>query len=152
NARLAVWVNREPGATEGQGSAATVYPRSSLLNVYVAPRDENEKIISELWQQILGIERVGVNDNFFDLGGHSLLATRLVSRMCDTYQLHFPIQKFFEAPTVAGQSAVIAKIQAEQEDREKMEILEMLAGLSEEEAEIQLDQTAAGLLKENRES
>jgi acyl transferase domain-containing protein len=152
NARLALWVNRQPdGAAGNSNSAATAYPRSSLLNTYVAPRDEHEQTISELWQQILGMERVGINDNFFDLGGHSLLVTRLVNRMCETYQLHFPIQRFFEAPTVAGQAAIISKIQAEQEDREKMEILEMLAGLSEEEAEIQLDQ-ASDLLKEKMDS
>src|SRR6185369_628201 len=50
---------------------------------YVAPRDAVEEIIAGLWEEVLGVERVGVEDNFFELGGHSLLATQVVSRIRD---------------------------------------------------------------------
>ena len=50
-----------------------------LSNEYVAPRNETERIIAEIWKELLQVDRVGIHDNFFELGGHSLLAMRVIS-------------------------------------------------------------------------
>ncbi|MEV0297651.1 cyclopropane mycolic acid synthase family methyltransferase, partial [Nocardia sp. NPDC050710] len=69
--------------------------------VYRGPRDENERILAELFAEILGVARVGIDDGFFDLGGHSLSATRLISRIRAVLGVELPIRIVFESPTVA---------------------------------------------------
>lgn len=69
--------------------------------VFVAPRTELEQQIAQIWSQTLGRERVGIHDNFFTLGGHSLIATQVVARMCDSFQIDFPLRRLFETPTIA---------------------------------------------------
>jgi acyl transferase domain-containing protein/long-subunit acyl-CoA synthetase (AMP-forming)/acyl carrier protein len=85
------------------------YPRPSLLEPYVTPRNDVESKTAEVWQQVLGIEQVGINDDFFELGGNSLLATQLVMRMREAFQSALPLRDFFETPTVAGLSTIIAR-------------------------------------------
>jgi acyl carrier protein len=68
---------------------------------FVAPRTETERRISELWEQVLDVDRVGAEDNFFELGGHSLLATRITYRIRETMGLDLPLRAVFEHPTVA---------------------------------------------------
>ncbi len=69
---------------------------------YVAPRNEVEQVVAEIWADVLGVQKVGVFDHFFELGGHSLLATRLISRIQAALHLELSIRSLFEAPTVAG--------------------------------------------------
>ncbi|HEU4962348.1 MAG TPA: amino acid adenylation domain-containing protein [Bacilli bacterium] len=73
-----------------------------VLEEYVAPQNEREQRIADLWREVLGVERIGVTDNFFDLGGHSLLATQLISRMRQELGVELSIRDCFETPTVAG--------------------------------------------------
>lgn len=68
---------------------------------YVAPRNPTEEILAGCWADVLKVERVGVNDNFFDLGGHSLLATQLMSRVRDAFKIEIPLRSLFNSPTLA---------------------------------------------------
>ncbi len=76
--------------------------RPERESAFVIPRSPTEEILTEIWVQLLGIERIGIHDNFFDLGGHSLLATQAVSRIRDAFGVEIPLRRLFEVPTVAG--------------------------------------------------
>jgi acyl carrier protein len=95
-------------------------------------------MVADVWQQVLGIQGVGIHDNFFDLGGHSLLVTQVIGRLRDTFQIDLPLSKLFDYPTVAGLAEVVGNIQAEVGDQERIEILNMLSRLSEEEVEVEI--------------
>jgi acyl carrier protein len=101
---------------------------------YVAPQGVTEETIAGIWQRVLGVERVGAEDNFFALGGHSLLATQIISRVADACGVRLPLRSIFETPTVAGLAAAAAELQAPADDAELAAMLAELEGLSDEEA------------------
>jgi acyl carrier protein len=75
--------------------------RPEGAEAFVAPRTEPERKLALIWQHILGVERVGVHDVFFDIGGHSLRATQLVSRIRREFGAEIPLRTIFEKPTIA---------------------------------------------------
>ena len=103
---------------------------------YVAPRTPVEAEIAQVWAQVLNVERVGLNDNFFEIGGHSLLATQIVSRLREQFQVELPLRRLFEAPTVEGTALLIAEQQAAVTDHADLDaLLTEIEGLSEEQAQ-----------------
>jgi amino acid adenylation domain-containing protein len=80
---------------------------------YVAPRTHSETILAAIFAEVLKINQVGLNDNFFDLGGHSLLATQVISRVKKTFEIDLQLRALFESSTVAGLSKIIVQKQAE---------------------------------------
>ncbi len=73
----------------------------SQKEAFVAPRNEIEQNLADIWSAVLGLEQIGVNDNFFELGGHSLLATQLASRVKSDFDRELSIKSIFEKPTIA---------------------------------------------------
>ncbi len=73
----------------------------------IEPRDELERWLSQLWADILHVNRVGIRDNFFDLGGHSLLAVRLFAFIEHALGKRFPLATLFQSPTIEGLAEVI---------------------------------------------
>ncbi|MCP4275357.1 MAG: amino acid adenylation domain-containing protein, partial [Gammaproteobacteria bacterium] len=69
---------------------------------YVEPRTEIEIQLVAIWSEVLGVERIGIHDDFFALGGHSLMAAQLVARVTDSLRVGLPIRRLFDTPTVAG--------------------------------------------------
>lgn len=76
--------------------------RPTLKEDFVAPRTPVEEVLVGIWSEVLGIEGVGIYDNFFNLGGHSLLGAQVLSRVNETFQVELPLQSLFSARTVAG--------------------------------------------------
>ena len=81
---------------------ATGHPRPDLNTPYVAPEDELERTLTGIWQQALGIDRIGVRDNFFELGGDSLLAVQVVGKIRQTTNISLPVASFYADPTVSS--------------------------------------------------
>ncbi|HVR98611.1 MAG TPA: phosphopantetheine-binding protein, partial [Thermoanaerobaculia bacterium] len=67
----------------------------------VAPRTPLEEVVAGLWADVLGVDEVGVEDDFFGLGGHSLLATRITARVQEVLGVALPLAAMFDDPTVA---------------------------------------------------
>jgi acyl transferase domain-containing protein/acyl carrier protein len=118
--RVAVWPQELGIAIEHEKSFLDIAPslesakpshsRPDLPTPYATPRNAQEQEIAEIWQNLLGIEQVGIHDNFFELGGHSLLATQIISRLRDTFQVELQLHQIFEIQTIAGLSESIEKV------------------------------------------
>jgi amino acid adenylation domain-containing protein len=83
---------------------------STQMRDYVAPRNQTQSQLAGLWAEVLKLERVGIDDNFFESGGHSLTATQLISRIRGLLGVDVPLQSLFRAPTVAGYAEYIEAI------------------------------------------
>jgi acyl transferase domain-containing protein len=109
-ARLLKWVFRPAAARaegEGQKNTPSGHLRPPLSTKYAPPENELEQELSALWENLLGIQQIGVDDNFFELGGHSLLATQMFSRLRRELQSSLSLRAVFEAPTIRKLAANI---------------------------------------------
>jgi len=76
---------------------------------FQAPRNDVEKKIAGIWEEFLGIKRIGIHANFFHLNGDSLSATQVIARIKDSYPIEIQLQEFFETPTIVHLSELIKK-------------------------------------------
>jgi acyl-CoA synthetase (AMP-forming)/AMP-acid ligase II/acyl carrier protein len=102
--------------------------RPETERAYAAPRNPAEENIAAIWAEVLGLDRVGVHDQFFEVGGHSLLATRVASRIRQVFDIDLPLRRLFEATTVATLAAAVTEaIEAELSQLSDEEAAAMLA-------------------------
>jgi amino acid adenylation domain-containing protein len=120
-----------PAPGLSQGAAEPVPPRTPL-----------EREVAKIWREILGVESIGVEDNFWELGGHSLLATKVLSRLCDSLGLDLPLQSLFEAPTLAGFAQSIGHhlLASSGTELELGDLLDELEGLSEADLQVLIEE------------
>jgi amino acid adenylation domain-containing protein len=85
------------------------------VETFLAARNPVEKELTEIWCEVLGLNRVGIHDNFFDLGGHSLSASQVVARVQNRFHLDIPLAVVFMNPTIAEMAQMIAEYQQESE-------------------------------------
>jgi amino acid adenylation domain-containing protein len=101
-----VMLDQMPLTSNGKLDRSALYELDLLSTPfelsYTAPADQLQEMLVEIWAAVLGIERVGINDNFFDLGGHSLLAAQAMSRVQKAFKTELPLRLLFEFPTVAA--------------------------------------------------
>lgn len=87
--------------------ATALHVRPNMSVEFEAANTPIEVSLTDTWVELLGIEKIGINDNFLELGGHSLLAIQLSSRIRSTFNIEFSIQSFFESPTIKSVAAMI---------------------------------------------
>ncbi len=120
------------GKLDRRALPAPELTRSASEAEFVAPRTPVEQTLAEIWRDVLKIERLGIEDNFFTLGGHSLLITQVVARIREALQVELPMRSFFEKPTIAGLALAITQMRAAQRDTDKMQqMLERLGRMSQ---------------------
>jgi acyl carrier protein len=109
---LIVALDALPRSANGKlDRAALPAPDAAALRApYVAPRTELESRLARIWAEALGVDRVGVDDHFFDLGGHSLLITRVAARIRRELGIELPLRTLFDHPTVAAIAAAAGSI------------------------------------------
>ncbi|HSH12471.1 MAG TPA: AMP-binding protein, partial [Desulfurivibrionaceae bacterium] len=110
----AVYVQLEAAPLTPQGKvdraallAAPEAVPAAAARPLAAPQTAVEKELARIWADVLGLDRVGLDDDFFGLGGHSLLAAQIMSRIADTFDVQLPLRLLFDSPTLAGLAAAI---------------------------------------------
>ena len=91
--------------------------KQKLPRTYTPARTPQELSVAAIWSEVLSLERVGIEENFFDLGGHSLLAAQIIHRINQTFDIDLPMRVIFDQPTIAGlalsiEEALIEKLEA----------------------------------------
>jgi acyl transferase domain-containing protein len=116
-------------------------PRPELSIPYMAPRTEIESRMAGIWEELFGIEPIGVEDSFLELGGHSLLAIQIMTHLRSAFDVELPVTAIFETPTVAGLASAVAQ-QRDGETEEDLELLALIESLSAEEVAERLGEPA----------
>jgi acyl transferase domain-containing protein len=117
SSRLNLWIRRDDATGEAQATAdglsTALHPRPALGTAYAPPTDELEQAVVKIWQDLLGIEQLGIHDNFFELGGNSLIGLKMISRLKRELNADIPIVALFEGPSVSALAKVIGRDQNE---------------------------------------
>ncbi|MEZ4644337.1 MAG: SDR family NAD(P)-dependent oxidoreductase [Chloroflexota bacterium] len=92
--------------------------RPELESSYEGPRNDVERMLSKFWEDLLGIDEIGIHDDFFELGGHSLIAVRLFNKVKKQYGVDLSLATLFEAPTIAQFAELLGEYGVELKDSE----------------------------------
>jgi len=123
------------------------YARPQLEASFVGPRTPVEQGLTDIWAEVLGLEQVGIHDNFLELGGDSLLAGQVMSRVISEFRVDLPLRSLFQAPTVADMSLAITQRRAKAADQADIDrMLAELETLSTERAkELLAEESSTGI-------
>lgn len=98
---IADWEQRIAAAcASNDDEEGVTFARPDLDSEYIAPRDDLENELVKLWREFLGVDQIGIQDDFFDLGGHSLIAVRLFAKLKKQWGVDWPISVLFDAPSI----------------------------------------------------
>jgi amino acid adenylation domain-containing protein/thioester reductase-like protein len=113
------------------------HARTISMDNYIAPRSKTERQLIEIWEDILHVSPIGIEDTFFDLGGHSLMLTQLLARLRDDFSTKLSLGTLFSHPTVAKLAIAIEEITHTQQDSSSL----MSMSVEELQAKVVLDST-----------
>ena len=108
--RINQWVNLKPLQQSDKSKKpelSSSHSRPKLATFYIAPRNQTEQTIAKIWQKTLGIEQIGIEDDFFELGGDSLIAVQVINKLRETFQTELPIEAILNTGTIAKLSESI---------------------------------------------
>ncbi|HEY2328632.1 MAG TPA: amino acid adenylation domain-containing protein, partial [Verrucomicrobiae bacterium] len=111
---------------------------------FIAPRTPAEQALAKIWRELLGVEQVGVHDNFFALGGHSLMAVRLANEIKQELKFQLPVRMLFQHPTIHELAAIL---QGQKSKERKPELIQLSAGRSGPELYFLVDEGSLGWFK-----
>ena len=115
-------------------SADLPHSASGLTDVQGAPKTTLQEVLSKVWAESLGIEKVGIEDDFFELGGASVVATQIVSRLRQMFQMDLPAILLFDTPTIEKLAHYMIEHEAQSGLTEKTAtLLKRIEGMTEEE-------------------
>lgn len=108
--------------------------RPQMQQPYAPPRNAVERVLADIWKDVLGMMNIGIHDSFFDLGGHSLSATRVVMRIREIFRTDFPLRTIFQVSTIAELSQVLYAAETLPGKTEKIaNLLEKVRAMSDDE-------------------
>lgn len=127
--RIDQWLSLESKAAASAASyEVSKHERPELGNPYVAPRNETEKVICQVWQDFMGMEQVGIHDNFFDLGASSLDIVQVTNRLNQALQTNEAVVTLFTYPSVAELAKYIQPSEESKEDTMEEELAVVTSG------------------------
>jgi acyl transferase domain-containing protein/acyl carrier protein len=110
-ARIQQWIKLESLRNKdfsNQENSLSLYSRSNLKTDYVPARNQIEEIVAKTWEKALGIEKIGIYDNFFDLGGSSLISIQIISQLQKELNIHIPVVSIYEKPTISSLAELLS--------------------------------------------
>jgi len=113
-----------------ESQSISLHPHSDLNQTYTPPRNDAEQVIADIWQKFLGIERIGVDDDFFELGGDSLVAILLMSQLRDAFQVNLAPHHLIEAPTIIQLASLIEEMRISPQQKSSSILVEIQHGNS----------------------
>lgn len=122
------------GTRSSSEVASAVHLRPELASAYVAPQTTLQEVLLTVWADILSIEKIGIEDDFFELGGDSVVAMQIVSRLRDMFRMDLPAILLFDAPTIEKLGHYIVAHESRPGLTEKTAaLLKQIEGMTEEE-------------------
>ena len=108
--------------------------RPGLNQAYVPPKTEIQKQLARIWEEVLDVQPIGIDDHLLDLGAHSLLAAQAITRIIQSFNVELSAKTLFDAPTVAEMAKAIAQAQSKLSDLTLENLVQDIESLSEQEA------------------